>query len=603
MKMSFEPIHHMVERTANRFPGNVAVECPEGQLTYAELQAGTNHLAQRLQAAGAGPGCLVPILADDRREVITAVMAVLKVRAAFAPLDPQSPRVRLEGILEELSPRWVLLGAGNRVRDTEIVRRHAPSATELTVYPADGGSGLPKPTRPEPDDECYVFFTSGSTGRPKGIVGRLKAVDHYIRWETEALGVEPGWRVSNLTSPAFDAMLRDIFLPLCSGGTVCVPPPASLLDPRQLSKWIDTERINLVHCVPAVFRGLARVADSARQEFEALRWIALAGEKLPPDDVGRWFGRYGERIGLVNLYGPSEATMTKTYHFVTPADAGRASVPIGVPMPDTEALLVDSRNQLCPEGEVGELYLRTPYLTHGYHKQPDATSRVFVPNPITGDSAEIVYRTGDFARRLPGGDLEFLGRQDHQVKIGGVRVELEDVESALRETPAVHDAAVVLDQTGEFPCLCAFIEVDGEFDEDAVRHRLRARLPAAAVPASMVVLDRIPRTVSGKTDRRSLPLGLARQNPTSKEVVSPRTPTERALAELLREFAPAVAVDVRADLLNVGANSLLIMHILLRLAEDFDIEVPLQTFLAAPTLEALARWIDTEVLDERPAPW
>jgi amino acid adenylation domain-containing protein len=585
----------MVERMANRFPGNVAIECPEGQLTYADLQAGANHLAHQLQVAGAGPGDLVPILAEDRREVVVAVLGALKARAAFAPLDPHSPRVRLKNILEELSPSWVVLGAGNRARDTEIVQRHAPSATEIMVHPAGGAGGHPTPTRPEPDDECYVFFTSGSTGRPKGIVGRLKAVDHYIRWEMEALGVEPGWRVSNLTSPAFDAMLRDIFLPLCSGGTACVPPPDALLDAHQLSKWIDSERVNLVHCVPAVFRGLARVAQSAPHEFEALRWVALAGEKLPPEDIGRWLRRYGNRIGLVNLYGPSEATMTKTYHFVTAADATRASVPIGVPMPDTEALLVGSRNQPCREGEVGELYLRTPYLTHGYRGQPDATSRVFVPNPITGDSADIVYRTGDFARRLPDGELEFLGRQDHQVKIGGVRVELEEVERTLRETPAVREAAVALDQTGEVPQLCAFVEVDGDFDAEAVQRSLRARLPAAAVPASLIVLDRIPRTVSGKTDRRSLPLALARQNPASKEVAEPRTPTERALAELLREVAPTTAVDVQADLLDVGGNSLLIMHILLRLTEDFGIEVPLQTFLAAPTLEAAARWIDAEV--------
>ncbi len=423
-------------------------------------------------------------------------------------------------------------------------------------------------------------------------------MDHYIRWETEALGVEPGWRCSHLTSPAFDAMLRDIFLPLCSGGTICVPPPASALDAHQLSKWIDAEKISLVHCVPAVFRGLARVADSAPQEFRALRWIALAGEQLPPDDVRRWLGRYGERIGLVNLYGPSEATMTKTYHFVTPADAGRDSVPIGVPIPDTEALLVDSRDQLCRDGEIGEIYLRTPYLTHGYYRQPDATSQVFVPNPVTGDRVDIVYRTGDFGRRLADGELEFLGRKDHQVKIGGVRVELEDVERTLRELPAVRDAAVALDQSGDVPCLCAFVEADGEVDEDLLRSRLRARLPVAAIPASIVVLDRIPRTVSGKTDRRSLPLGLARRGRGDSEGTRPGTPTERALAGLLHELAPAVAVDVRADLLDLGANSLLIMQLLLRLNDDFDLEVPLQTFLAAPTLAALARWIDTEARDE-----
>ncbi len=596
--MSFEPIAQRVERIARRFPGHVAVECPEGHLTYAELLDGANHLAHQLQTAGVAQGSPVPILADDRREVITAVLAVLKTRAAFAPLDPRGPRGRLESILGELSPALVLLGAGNRSRDADLVRGHAPYARQLTVVAADCGGGLPDPVHPEPDDQCYVFFTSGSTGHPKGIVGRLKAVDHYIRWEMEAFAVEAGWRVSGLTSPAFDAMLRDTFVPLCSAGTVCVPPPGSILDAQQLSKWIDTERINLVHCVPAVFRGLARVADSAPQEYEALRRIALAGEKLQSEDVSRWFGRYGDRIGLVNLYGPSEATMTKTYHFVTAADAGRPSIPIGVPMPETEALLVDSSNQLCPDGEVGEIYLRTPYLTHGYYGQPDATSRVFVPNPVTGDSADIVYRTGDFARRCPGGELVFLGRRDHQVKIGGERVELEDVESALRETPTVRDAAAVLDQTGEFPYLRAFVEVDGEFDENAAKRMLRVRLPAAAIPVSLVVLDRIPRTMSGKTDRRSLPLGPAPQSQAGTDAVSPRTPTERTLAGLLREFAPAVTVDVRADLLYVGANSLLIMQILLRLNEDFGLEIPLQTFLAEPTLEALGRWIDTEVLED-----
>ncbi|MFI6934728.1 amino acid adenylation domain-containing protein [Streptomyces sp. NPDC050287] len=583
-----------MRRTAKRFPDHVAVECPEGELTYAALEARSDHLARTLQAAGAVPGTVIPVIAEDRREVIVAILGVLKARGVFAPLDPSGPHLRTAAMLSALSPELAVVGATRSERDLRTVKNAAPSASVITLDLNGSCDGTPVETLSAPDDECYIFFTSGSTGHPKGIVGRLRAVDHYVQWETGLVGVREGWRVSHLASPAFDAMLRDVFVPLCAGGTVCVPPRAARTDARELIRWLDTRRISLVHCVPSVFRGIAAAATSSDCELASLKWIAMAGERLAPRDVGLWFDRYGERIGLLNLYGPSEATMTKTYHVIKPADAHRASVPIGRPMPGAEALVIDNQRRLCQEEDVGEIYLRTPYLSHGYYCHPDATREVFVPNPLTGDLDDIVYKTGDFARVLLGGDLEFLGRKDHQVKLGGIRVELEEIESVLRELPVVKEAAVVFVDEVEVPYLCAFLELaDGEFDERLARSRLRDRLSETVAPAVLVPLPEIPRTVSGKIDRRSLPVPPPGHGLQPADTLSgPRTPTERTLTELLHEIFPALKTDVRADFLNAGGHSLLVMRLLSRLHSDFGIEVPLQAFLASPTIESLARWID-----------
>ncbi|MEU5726962.1 non-ribosomal peptide synthetase [Micromonospora sp. NPDC047738] len=595
--MAFEAIHSLVRTAAERSPGRRAVSSPERTLTYAALENAANRLAGRLSAAGVGPGHLVPVLTANRDETIIAILAVLKIGAVFVPVDLAAPQARNGDILAGTAAGHAIVqGAAAE----EFCGTHLPGARLLCADVGDPDQDTLDADAvrhiPAADDPCYVMHTSGSTGRPKGIVGRLGAIDHYIRWETELLGAQDGWRVSHLTSPAFDAMLRDLFVPLANGGTVVIPPPDLLLDPPGLLRWIDAERIQLVHCVPSIFRGLASVDGL---ELQHLSCIAMSGERLSPADAARWFERYGERIRLLNLYGPSETTMTKTYRFVTAEDTQAASIPIGRPMPETEVLLLDAAGRPCREGRMGEIYLRTPHRSLGYRDLPEETAAAFVTNPLTGDPADVVYRTGDFGRLLATGELEYIGRKDHQVKVGGVRVELGEVESVLRTHPAVRDAAVVVhEQPDGASSLCAFLELSSPSDNDEIRRHVAQRLLPSAVPAVLVPLDQLPRTISGKIDRRALPVPVVPAAQDDQEVVPPRTPTEKALARLWEELLPVAEVGVRQDFFDMGGHSLLVMAMLSRLRAEFGVEVHLQAFLTARTIEALAEQLEEALASE-----
>ncbi|WP_031507117.1 non-ribosomal peptide synthetase [Streptomyces megasporus] len=600
--MAFQAVHGLVQQTARRFPERVAVECPQGTLTYAELESRAGELAAALRASGAGVGCVVPILAVDRRELAVAILAVLKTGGVFVPMDLSAPGLRLRTMLTAAAPEWVVVGASAREESAGLLDEALPTArrVELDLAAEPTGTTLEREHVHDPDDAAYIFFTSGSTGRPKAIVGRMQGIDHFVRWETELLGVGPKWRVSQLSSPAFDAILRDLFVPLVSGGTVCVPPTGLTLDGPALARWLDEQRIDLVHCVPTVFRALLPTATAANgPELAALRCIAMAGEPLAPSDVAKWFGRHGERVRLLNMYGPSETTMTKTFHFVTPADAERATIPIGKAMPGARVVLLDGLGRPCAPGTVGEMYIRTPYMSLGYFHQPDATREVFVPNPLGDDPEDFVYRTGDFARMLPDGTLEYVGRRDQQIKIGGVRVELGEVEHLLRTHHAVRDTAVVAvpDDQGNPAYLCAFVELAQPVEAEALRTHLVPRLPDAHVPRAIVPMDRLPRTISGKVDRRALPVPLAPQQQLEKDHVAPRTATEETLAAIWAGLLPVDKPGVRHDFFQLGGHSLLVMRLLAAVTAEFGVEIHLQRFLAAPTIEALAALIEEALLE------
>ncbi|WP_073920780.1 non-ribosomal peptide synthetase [Streptomyces sp. CB00455] len=601
--MTFEPIHELVGKAIERFPDRVAVESPQGRLTYAELDERAQRIAGALRAAGAGAGSFVPVLARDCRELVASVLGILRIGGVVVPLDLSASPARLRLIVADVAPGWAVLGSAPDAVAAQVLADAAPDARTVTADPRASSTATPvTPHRATPDDPCYVFYTSGTTGRPKGIVGRLGSVTHYIQWETGLLGVTADWRIGNLVSPAFDAVMRDVFVPLSTGGTFVVPPPDTLLDPAALARWIDDARIDLVHCVPSLFRGLVDAALAADLTLSSLRCVALSGERLAPADAGRWFGRHGDRVRLLNLYGPSETTMTKTFHFLTRRDAERASVPVGRPMPDTEVLLLDERGAAVEPGTVGEIHLRTPHRSLGYLGLPEETARVFVPNPLTGDADDIVYRTGDFGRLLEDGTLEFLGRKDHQVKIGGVRVELTAVESLLRAHPAVAEAAVSLVEDAGATYLGAHLELsrdaadsDPEVLHTALREHLREHLPDSAVPAVFVPVAGLPRTLSGKIDRGALPAPV-RRTVSDVRGGEPRTPVERTVADLWLGLLPVGRVGLEDAFFDSGGTSLLVVELLSRVNRAFGVSVPLRDFLRSPTISTLAEAVERELL-------
>jgi amino acid adenylation domain-containing protein len=434
---------------------------------------------------------------------------------------------------------------------------------------------------------CYVYFTSGSTGTPKGIAGRLKGIDHFMRWEIKTFGLDHHTRVGQFTAISFDAFLRDMFVALCTGGTVCVPPDRdSILDTRKLIDWIDEQKITLIHCVPSLFRAVLNEELRADQ-FCSLKHILLSGEPLLPGDVKRWMNVYGERVQLVNLYGPTETTMTKFFYVVQPSDRERRSIPIGKPMEGARALVLDEKGIVCPPGRVGDIYIRTPFRSLGYYGQPELTSEVFIRNPFSQDPGDIIYKTGDLGRLLEDGNFEFLGRKDQQVKIRGVRIELGEIEGLLREHTSVKDTAVVdREDTSGHKYLCAYVVFSKEDQTDALRDFLSASLPEYMLPAAFVTLDKLPRTINGKVDRRALSTVQSVIN--MQTYVAPRTPVEVTLAGIWTRLLGIDQVGLNDNFFQIGGHSLLATQLISRVSESFNVGLPLRSLFDSPTIAGLA---------------
>jgi amino acid adenylation domain-containing protein len=599
--MSHESVTLLFDKAAARAPGRIALSCGGLDLTYAELRGAADRLARRLLSAGAGKGSVVAILLDDTVAAITSIIAVLKASAVFVPLDPQIPARRLDAMVEDVAPDWFITGPESLDRlggfpPSRVLcldgRRELFEAGGAQELGSGGDAPLP-PVASAPDDHCYIYFTSGSTGRPKGIAGRLKGIDHFIRWEIETLGLGEGSRVSQLLPLSFDGSLRDIFVPLCSGGTLCVPEDAELVpDARRLIDWLDGRMINVVHCVPSLFRALLN-GGVGPEHFKALRYVLLSGEPLLPSDVGRWMDVFGERVQLINLYGTSETTMAKFVYRVTAADRERRSIPVGKPMPGARALILNEQGRACPPGAIGEIYIRTPYRSLGYYKQPELTRQAFVPNPFSDDPDDIVYKTGDLGRMLEDGNVELLGRKDQQVKIRGVRVELEEIEGLLRGYPGVADVAVVdRDDASGNKYLCAYVVADAEPGLNALREHLQERLPNSMVPSAFVLMERLPRTISGKLDRRALPSPGHMLAQRRSECAAPATAIEEVLAGLWCEVLGLERVGSHDSFFELGGHSLLATQVLARAREVFHVEIPLRQLFEAPTIFGLAQSVE-----------
>jgi amino acid adenylation domain-containing protein/non-ribosomal peptide synthase protein (TIGR01720 family) len=586
-------VHEWFAATAAAHPDWPAIDRGGHTLTYGELLGRSRRLASAISEA-VPSGTLVGILSDDMVQVVTAMIAALDADCAFVPLDPANGHARLRTLIEEVDLTWWV---GDDVTTARLERIGRPS--RMVAIGADIAGALARPRIDrDPDSLCYIYFTSGSTGTPKGIAGRLRAIDHFVRWESTTIGAGPGVRFSQLISPAFDAVLRDIFTPLCTGGVICLPPDR---DTRThafgLHQWLRDARVNVVHCVPSVLRTLLQMpADECR--LPALTHVLTSGEALLPLDVQRWQPRYGNHARLINLYGPSETTMVKFAYETSAADAARQSVPIGRPIDGARAIVVNEHRKVCPPGVAGEIYIRTPYRSLGYYRRPEQTAEVFVPNPFGSDPADLVYRTGDLGRVMPDGLFEFLGRRDTQVKIRGVRVELAEIEHVLRRDPRVGDVAVI-DRTleDESKTLVAFVVLREGAAIDEVKAAASEALPDYMLPSIIAPIARLPRTVSGKVDREALEAWFGAhaigEDAVEPPIPEPRRPIEEIVAGVWARAFGIERVGLHDDFFQqLGGHSLLATQVLARLQPLFDVPLHLRWLLEHPTVAGLSASIE-----------
>ena len=604
--MNRSSILKMLSASIDKFRSSVAIEWEDTRISYGELETRSNRIASRLISAGAGKGTPVIVLLENSLHVIPALIGILKAGCVFVPLDLNNPEKRLKAMLSLVKPHWFIIER----KSVELLDRILPATDhelhliqlvdgELQSSGEDelsGGPGLAL-TAHEPDDLCYITFTSGSTGNPKAIAGRFKSIAHFIDWEIGTFGIDETCRLAQFTHYAFDAFLRDVFVPLCAGGTICIPDKRELiLETTTLVNWIDDRRISLIHCVPSLFRMILN-QKLKPDHFRDLKYIMLAGERLLPADVKKWMDLYDERVRLVNFYGPSETTMIKFFYPVTRADVDRKSIPIGKPMEGSRAIIVGADGKICPSGSVGEIYIRTPYRSLGYLNAPELTRQSFVQNPFNDDPQDVVYKTGDLGRTQADGNFEFLGRKDHQVKIRGLRVELGEIENALRTHEGVKDAVVIeaINANGE-SYLCAYVAAGDDLETEKLRDHLFKELPVNMVPSVFMRLEALPLTLNGKVDRRALPPPEKKRSQTP--YVAPRTLTEQTLAGIWSELLGVEQVGVNDDFFELGGHSLLATQLMSRLRTAFHVELPLGALFENPTVAKLAIPITQSHLSE-----
>ncbi|WP_116314434.1 non-ribosomal peptide synthetase, partial [Cupriavidus taiwanensis] len=577
-----EPVHRLFEARAAAQPDAIALCFGEQRLSYAALNRRANALAHRLIAQGVGPDVPVGVLAERSVEMVVALLAILKAGGAYVPFDPDYPADRLAYMIEDSGVALVLV---QRADAMQALPR-AVAAVDLAdaaLY-AKGGDHNPVPAL-SPEHLAYVIYTSGSTGRPKGAGNRHGALHNRLWWMQAQYRLDAADTVLQKTPFSFDVSVWEFFWPLMTGARLALAAPGDHRDPQRIAALIAQHRVTTLHFVPAMLQ--AFVADGAvAAACASLRHIVCSGEALPADLARRTMALL-PRAGLHNLYGPTEAAIDVT-HWTCRDDGGHA-VPIGRPIANVSAHVLDGAMHPVPDGIAGELYLGGAGLARGYLGRAALTAERFVADPH-GAQGERLYRTGDLARRRADGQIEYLGRLDHQVKIRGLRIELGEIEARLLAHGSVREAVAVA-LTGDGPARLVAYAVPAagaSIDTDALRGWLAQALPDYMVPAAMVVLERMPVTPNGKLDRRALP---SPEFAGTGAYEAPQPGAETLLADTWAAVLKVARVGRADNFFELGGDSILSLQIVARLRALGWLLTPKQLFerqTLAAVAEALA---------------
>jgi amino acid adenylation domain-containing protein len=587
-------IHQVVEERVRRTPDAVAVRFEGRGITYAELNARANRLAHRLRRLGVGRDVLVGVSLPRGFELVVSLLAVLKAGGAYVALDPGYPRARLEFMLADAAAP-VLLTDRNLAEDLGKGPAEA-GATVLLVE--DLAAELAGESVDNPDvevrgeDLAYVIYTSGSTGTPKGVLNVHSGIRNRLLWMQDTYRLDHTDRVLQKTPFSFDVSVWEFFWPLMAGATLVVARPDAHKDGGYLVDTIRAEAVTTVHFVPSMLSVILREPGLAG--CDSLRRVICSGEALTREHQERFFEQCDAE--LHNLYGPTEAAIDVTAWQCRP-DGDPRGVPIGFPIANTQALVLDRRLRPVPTGVPGQLFLGGDNLARGYHNRPELTAERFIAHPFDPRPAARLYQTGDLARVRSDGAIDYLGRLDHQVKVRGFRIELGEIESVLCQHERVRDAVVVARVHGAGDTrLIAYLAGDGDPTTAPTPGELigflRERVPEYLVPAAFVVLAALPLTPNGKVDRAALPAPDLDRPELATPYVAPRDDLERALGQLWCELLGVERVGRHDNFFELGGHSLLIPELKGRITADLGHEVSMVELFQYPTVGSLAEHLN-----------
>jgi amino acid adenylation domain-containing protein len=584
-------VHQLFEKQVERTPAATAVVFGEQKVTYAELNRRANQLAHYLRKRGVGPEVLVGLCVERSVEMVVGLLGILKAGGAYVTLDPVNPRDRLSFMLADaaapvlLTQERLLTGLPEHAAGVICLDRDWPEIAQESDEKLESQVNAENP--------AYVIYTSGSTGRPKGVVITHRAICNHTYWMQSRFPLTGDDRVLQKTPIGFDASVWEFYAPLMTGAQLIMARPDGHRDATYLIEAISRNKVTVLQLVPSLLRFLLH--ETGFESCDSLRRVYCGGEQLPLELVQQFHSRLGAE--LVNLYGPTEATIDSTY-WICERGTTAEPVPIGLPVANMRAYVLDSSLQLVPIGVAGELFLGGEGLGRGYLHRAELTGESFIPDRFSSEPGQRLYRTGDLARYLADGNIEYIRRVDYQLKLRGFRIELGEIAAVISAHPQVREAVVVVREaeSGD-QRLVAYVVADREGGVTAseVRVSLRDKLPEYMVPNYFVFLAALPLTPNGKIDRRALPLPDRSRPDLSQSRSAPRNHVEVQLARIWKAVLELEQVGVTDNFFELGGHSLLAVRLLSEIEKAFGQKIPLVSLFRNTTIESLAEVLSHEV--------
>ncbi|MBN3989152.1 MAG: amino acid adenylation domain-containing protein [Nostoc sp. NMS2] len=589
----YKSIHQLFEEKVQQYPDSIAVNFANKQLTYQELNTCSNKLAHHLQKIGVGTEVLVGICISQSIEMIIGLLGIIKAGGAYVPLDPSYPEERLNFMLEDAQVSVLLT--------QENLLKHFKGFSKLIISIDKDWEIITQEKQDNPksdlnsDNLAYIIYTSGSTGKPKGVAVPHKAVNRLV-YNTNYIKFSPSDKIAQASNTSFDAATFEIWGALLNGAQLVGISKDVTISPHELALQLREKGINILFLTTALFQQIVR---DVPQAFATLKYLLFGGETVDK----RWIKKIlqsGAPKHLIHVYGPTENTTFSSYYCVEELPSA-TSLPIGIPIANTQIYILDAHLQPVPIGITGELYMGGEGLAREYLNRTELTAKNFITHSFSKKPKTRLYKTGDLARYLPDGNIEFLGRVDNQVKIRGFRIELSEIEAVLSQHPAVKETIVIAgEDVPDDKYLVAYIvpnqeqipTQDVQSFASLLRQFLKEKLPEYMMPRAYVILESLPLTPNGKVDRRALPMPdtISFNN---QDYVPPRSQVEELLAQIWAKVLGKEQVGVHDNFFELGGHSLLATQLTSRIRDTFQIDLPVRNLFEAPTVEQLARYIDT----------
>lgn len=586
-----QTILHLFAEQVKRTPHDTAFQQGDASLSYAVLNERANRLARYILRAGVMPGTMVGLCVKRSLDAVTAILAILKAGAAYVPLDPAYPLQRLVYMLQDSGAKVVVGQSASLDPLAEYCEHAIFLDRETKEIGAESADDLPITLLPE--SPLYILYTSGSTGQPKGVVGTHRAALNRFSWMWQVMPFEPGEVTGQKTALSFVDSVWEIFGPLVKGVATAVIPDEMVKDPSVLVEELSRRGVTRIVMVPSLLRAILDTQVNLGQKLNRLKVWTCASEPLPVGLVRR-FNQALPGARLFNLYGSSEDACDVTWYDTRDLPESAVSVPIGRPIFNTTAYIIDDHLNQQPIGIPGEIAIGGANLAIGYHNRPDLTAERFISDPFHPETGGRLYRTGDLGSFMPDGNIVFFGRRDHQVKLRGMRIELEEIEVVLSQHPAVQECKIILvDQAGSNQFLAAYmVPKDGvSAAVEDLRVHLRQKLPDYMVPDRFISLPRLPLNPNGKLDRAALPLADAATRVPEKRTASPRDQLEQLLAAIWEEVLEYQPVGIEDNFFDLGGHSLLAVRLLARIEKVLGVRIPVMLFFQEPTVAGIVQAI------------